>query len=58
MADVNDQWYCPYAGREICMGECDDYTLIAKGIIADEALIKEEDVAKLATVCEKCPHGW
>ncbi len=58
MSDVNDKWYCPYAGREIYMGECDDYTLVAKEIISDETLIKGEDVPKLAAVCEKCPHYW
>ena len=40
------------------MGECDDYTLVAKEIISDETLIKGEDVPKLVAVCEKCPHYW
>ena len=58
MADVNDTWYCPYCKKEICMGECDDYTLIAKDIIRDATLIKEEDIPKLLAVCEKCEHFW
>ena len=58
MADVNDKWYCPYAGREIYMGECDDYNLVGSHSIRDDDVCRREDIPKLLAVCEKCPHCW